>query len=81
MCRVATVRENISFQGQGKVWELCIKSEKSKFYLKVSEKSENFTFGGPFDFGRRFSISKGNVVSKNPSAVQDVAYYTLLCSL
>ena len=66
--------------GQGKIREKqiffkvmeksgnCVSSQGiSKFYLKVSEKSGNFTFVWPFGFGKRFLGSKGDFVQKNPA--------------
>ena len=46
----------------------CVSSQgMSKLYLKVIEKSGNFTFDWPFGLGRRFLGSKGVFVSNNPA--------------
>lgn len=41
----------------------------SKFYVKLSGKSGNFTFGWPLGFGKRFYGRKDVFVSKNPAKI------------
>ena len=61
-------RSEKNISGENRFFSRSGKSQGiSKFYLKVSGKSEKFTFGWPLGLGRRFLVSEGVFGSKNPA--------------